>query len=63
MDNAKGQGVLQWKYLDYGTVTASTSGKAARDILFDASIASSIYGNSDTVQPPARIVNVWKRVS
>ena len=63
MDNAKGQGVLQWKIMNYGTVTASTSGKAARDILFDASIASSIYGKSDTVQPPARIVNVWKRVS
>lgn len=30
---------------------------------FDASRSSSIYGNSDTVQPPARIVNVWKRVS
>ena len=30
---------------------------------FDASRSNSIYGNSDTVQPPARIVNVWKRVS
>lgn len=30
---------------------------------FDASRSSSIYGNSDTVQPPARVVNVWKRVS
>lgn len=30
---------------------------------FDASKSNSIYGNSDTVQPPARIVNVWKRVS
>lgn len=29
---------------------------------FDASRSNSIYGNSDTVQPPARIVNVWKRV-
>ena len=33
------------------------------NILFDASRSSNIYGNSDTVQPPARIVNVWKRVS
>lgn len=30
---------------------------------FDASKSNSIYGKSDTVQPPARIVNVWKRVS
>ena len=53
MDNAKGQGVLQWKYTNYQAATAATSGKAARDIVFDASIASSIYGKSDTVQPPA----------
>ena len=32
-------------------------------IHFDASRSNPIYGNSDTVQPPARIVNVWKRVS
>lgn len=30
---------------------------------FDASRSNPIYGRSDTVQPPARIVNVWKRVS
>ena len=30
---------------------------------FDASKSNPIYGNSDTVQPPARIVNVWKRIS
>lgn len=30
---------------------------------FAASRSNSIYGRSDTVQPPARIVNVWKRVS
>lgn len=38
-------------------------GSAKRDLLFSASRSNSIYGNSDTVQPPARIVNVWKRVS
>lgn len=30
---------------------------------FNASRSNPIYGRSDTVQPPARIVNVWKRVS
>jgi len=53
MDNAKGNGVLQWKFINYGAATSETSGPAARDIVFDASIASSIYGKSTTVQPPA----------
>ena len=30
---------------------------------FDASRSNPIYGRSNTVQPPARIANVWKRVS
>lgn len=34
-----------------------------RKLTFSASKSNGIYGNSDTVQPPARIVNVWKRVS
>ena len=32
-------------------------------VSINASRSSSVYGSSDTVQPPARIVNVWKRVS
>lgn len=34
-----------------------------RTVSFNANKSNNIYGNSDTVQPPARIVNVWKRVS
>lgn len=30
---------------------------------FDASRSSSIYGKSTTVQPPAYVVNIWRRVS
>ena len=30
---------------------------------FDASKSNSIYGNSNTVQPPAYLVNVWKRTA
>ena len=30
---------------------------------FDASSSNSIYGKSTTVQPPALVVNIWKRVS
>ena len=32
-------------------------------INFDASRSSSIYGNSNTVQPPAFVVNIWRRIS
>lgn len=34
-----------------------------RSLIFKASNSNVIYGKSDTVQPPARIVNVWKRIS
>ena len=30
---------------------------------FDASRSNSIYGNSATVQPPAYVVNVWRRTA
>ena len=30
---------------------------------FDASRSNSIYGSSGTVQPPAYVVHIWKRVS
>lgn len=53
MDNFQSNGVLQWKYINYGEATAVRTGPAARDIVFDASIASPIYGKSTTVQPPA----------
>ena len=33
------------------------------DVYFDASLANSIYGNSTTVQPPAYVVNVWRRTA
>lgn len=48
-----------------GNEMAGTHGNGYGGIWIDidASKFNSIYGNSDTVQPPARIVNVWKRVS
>lgn len=39
-----------------GGVTKNTIG-------FDASKENSIYGNSSTVQPPAYVVNVWRRTA
>ena len=54
--------------------TATRSGRSAQDaggtdsssnryIAFDASKSNSIYGNSTTVQPPAYVVNVWRRTA
>lgn len=34
-----------------------------RRVYFDASRSSSIYGKSSTVQPPAYLVNIWKRTA
>ena len=42
--------------LDSGSYGRTNSG-------FDASRSNSIYGSSDTVQPPAYVVHIWKRVS
>lgn len=41
----------------------SSDGREGPSVAFDASRSNSIYGNSSTVQPPAYIVNIWKRVS
>lgn len=33
-----------------------------RQVTFNASKSNTIYGNSETVQPPALIVSMWKRI-
>lgn len=43
--------------------TAATGAQSVGRINLNASRSSSIYGNSTTVQPPARVVNIWKRTS
>lgn len=49
----------------YGTTWNATQGTydALRNIKFDASRSNSIYGNSDTVQPNALVVYMWKRTA
>lgn len=42
---------------------AGASGAHATGINFNASRSSAIYGKSSTVQPPAFLVNIFKRVS
>lgn len=34
-----------------------------KNLWFDASRSNSVYGNSSTVQPPAYVVNVWRRTA
>lgn len=60
--NYPDRGAFYWGTYNAGTF-AGSSGTGKRDLMIDASRSNPIYGRSDTVQPPARIVNVWKRVS
>jgi hypothetical protein len=45
------------------SVGSSGSTRYMRHITFSASDSNSIYGNSTTVQPPAYVVNVWRRTA
>lgn len=59
----------------YGTGGSDTSYRTPTEIVetvgvgskgginIDASLSSSIYGNSATVQPPAYVVNIWQRTA
>lgn len=46
----------------YMTRSENASSQPSR-FNFDASRSSSIYGKSSTVQPPAYLVNIWKRTA
>ena len=43
--------------------TDGGGGAPAATYSFKASRSSSIYGNSSTVQPPAYVVNIWRRTA
>jgi hypothetical protein len=49
----------------YPNIDGINTGSYAGDnvVGFDLSRANSIYGNSNTVQPPAYVVNVWRRTA
>lgn len=53
---------LKNKTSDYGG-SSTSRGAGYYRIGFDASKSNSIYGKSTTVQPPALVVEFWKRVS
>lgn len=46
-----------------GSSQATGTGDDDASVSFNASSSNPIYGNSDTVQPPAYIVNIWERIS
>lgn len=50
-------------YLGSNLSSGGTTSNSWNNIEFDASRSNSIYGNSNTVQPPAYVVNVWKRTA
>ena len=47
-------------YAQYG---ASKNASLQSQIILNASYSNSIYGSSTTVQPPAYVVNVWRRTA
>ena len=47
----------------WGRPTSEAGGNYFTHIKFDASRSNPIYGKSDTVQPPAYLVNIWKRTA
>ena len=46
-----------------GEAFSVSSGGDGATFAMDASRSSSIYGKSNTVQPPAYLVNIWKRTA
>jgi hypothetical protein len=63
----KHQGVLSGAFATTDGETKSWSAEwtSGNDVAisFDASRCSPVYGRSDTVQPPAFVVNIWQRTA
>lgn len=59
--NANASGAFNVTSVELGNVNTAASQEAVWN--FDASNSNSIYGNSTTVQPPAFVVNIWKRTA
>ncbi len=45
-----------------GNLSSVSNGKGTA-VSFFASSSNSVYGNSNTVQPPAYVVNIWRRTA
>lgn len=60
-DQNLGTGAFSWTTDKYSTNGGGQGGQWG--INFSAQNSNSIYGNSTTVQPPAYVVNVWRRTA
>lgn len=59
-----GQGAFYLTTVSQNTQRAGGSDSSHKNAIgFDASRSNAIYGNSSTVQPPAYVVNVWRRTA
>ena len=61
--SAVGTGAIYWKSIANQVTSRTSSSNIPDSLAFDASRSSSIYGNSNTVQPPAYVVNIWQRTA
>ena len=61
-EESKNYGAFRWE--GYGTTNGGTATQNRTfDVSFNASRSNSIYSKSTTVQPPAYVVNVWRRTA
>lgn len=57
------QGCISYSDITSATWVGSSSAPVNTILNIDASLSNSIYGNSNTVQPPAFVVNIWRRTA
>lgn len=56
-------GALYYSEISNATKTSSAQWERGKMLYFDASRSNSIYGASNTVQPPAYCMYIWRRVA
>ena len=56
-------GSFYWSSISNWANSSASENTGGINLNFDASLSSSIYGNSNTVQPPAYVVNIWERTA
>ena len=56
-------GALGYQTVASGSYGGSGTSYRAASLYLDNSKSNSVYGGSTTVQPPAYVVNVWRRIA
>ena len=56
-------GALYYSEISNATKNSSSAWERGKMLYFDASRSNSIYGASNTVQPPAYCMYIWRRVA